>query len=393
MLHWYNPLVWWAAALSGADAELACDEGTILRLGEQERADYGHTLLDMTCRKRSNRLVAATMMTGGKRRMKERITLLVKKPKMATITLIAVSALALVAVGCTFTGSKEEVPVNGEVTPTPTLTLTLTPPAVPTEAAKVTPTIVAESSPEPTVAPMSAMQEQKETEKAVLDIQSKLEDVELTYQDLQKKLHTDLNLSQGEMNDLAAECVILWEDTLDTFWYALEPLLTAEEVETLHKEQQEWLTARDAEVQVLIEEYDGGSITGLVVGMRKAELARKRTYALAEQLIQVMNRITGASWKDYSGHYVNTQETDIIYDELKLELLEDGTYRTEIGIYRLTTLEGTAVAYGDMLWFEDTAVGVKGNIRFFDNEVVFTVTESDFSYLTPGEGFEFIKSE
>ena len=393
MLHWYNPLVWWAAALSGADAELACDEGTILRLGEQERADYGHTLLDMTCRKRSNRLVAATMMTGGKRRMKERITLLVKNPKMATITLIAVSALALVAVGCTFTGSKEEVPVNGEVTPTPTLTLTLTPPAVPTEAAKVTPTIVAESSPEPTVAPMSAMQEQKETEKAVLDIQSKLEDVELTYQELQKKLHTDLNLSQGEMNDLAAECVILWEDTLDTFWYALEPLLTAEEVETLHKEQQEWLTARDAEVQVLIEKYDGGSITGLVVGMRKAELARKRTYALAEQLIQVMNRITGASWKDYSGHYVNTQETDIIYDELKLELLEDGTYRTEIGIYRLTTLEGTAVAYGDMLWFEDTAVGVKGNIRFFDNEVVFTVTESDFSYLTPGEGFEFIKSE
>ena len=392
-IHWYNPLVWWAAVLSGADAELACDEGTILRLGEQERADYGHTLLDMTCRKRSNRLVAATMMTGGKRRMKERITLLVKKPKMATITLILVSALALLAVGCTFTGSKGELTVNEKVIPTPTMAPTLTPAAIPTNTPAIAPTIVLENSAEPTMTPTPAVQEQKETEKAVLDIQSKLEDVELTYQELQKKLHTDLNLSQGEMNDLAAECAILWEDTLDTFWYALEPLLTAEEVETLHKEQQEWLTARDAEVQVLIEEYDGGSITGLVVGMRKAELTRERTYALAEQLMQVANRMAKEEGKDYSGHYVNTQGTDVIYDELKLERLEDGTYRTEIGIYRLTTLEGTALAYGDMLWFEDTVVGVKGNIRFFDNEVVFTVTESDFSYLTPGEGFEFIKSE
>ena len=55
--------------------------------------------------------------------------------------------------------------------------------------------------------------------------------------------------------------------------------------------------------------------------------------------------------------------------------------------------EGTSVVYGDMLWFEDTVVGVKGNIRFSENEVVFTVTESFFSLITPGEGFEFIKSE
>ena len=30
-LHWYNPLVWWAAELSRRDAELACDEATISR--------------------------------------------------------------------------------------------------------------------------------------------------------------------------------------------------------------------------------------------------------------------------------------------------------------------------------------------------------------------------
>lgn len=33
VLHWYNPLVWLAAALSRRDAELACDEATIRRPG------------------------------------------------------------------------------------------------------------------------------------------------------------------------------------------------------------------------------------------------------------------------------------------------------------------------------------------------------------------------
>lgn len=97
--------------------------------------------------------------------------------------------------------------------------------------------------------------------------------------------------------------------------------------------------------------------------------------------------------KDYSGHYVNTQGTDVVYDELKVELSEDGTYRTEIGIYRLTTLEGTAIMHDGMLLFEDTVVGVKGNIQFEKELAVFTVTESNFEYIAPGESFEFTKSE
>lgn len=43
VLHWYNPLVWIAAKVSRADAELACDEGALKRLGESERGDYGRT--------------------------------------------------------------------------------------------------------------------------------------------------------------------------------------------------------------------------------------------------------------------------------------------------------------------------------------------------------------
>ena len=105
VLHWYNPLVWLAAVLSRNDSELACDEGTIKRIGENERADYGRTLIEMTCQKRSTLFVNATTMTGSKKSIKERIVLIAKKPKMAIYTLVAVLVIAAVAVGCTFTGA------------------------------------------------------------------------------------------------------------------------------------------------------------------------------------------------------------------------------------------------------------------------------------------------
>ncbi len=107
-LHWYNPLVWIAAVMSRNDAELACDEATIRRIGEEHRAEYGRTLIQLTCEKRPALFVAATTMTGSGRGIKERIKLIVKKPKTAIYTLIAVVLIVAIAVGCTFTGAKTE---------------------------------------------------------------------------------------------------------------------------------------------------------------------------------------------------------------------------------------------------------------------------------------------
>ena len=105
-LHWYNPLVWLAASVSQRDGELCCDEATVRRLGEGERASYGRTLLTVTCQGRGNPLLTATSMTGSG--IKERIILLAKRPKTALYTLIAVVLIAAVTVSCTFTGAQEE---------------------------------------------------------------------------------------------------------------------------------------------------------------------------------------------------------------------------------------------------------------------------------------------
>lgn len=107
-VHWYNPLVWLAAFLSKRDAELACDESSIIQLGEQERAEYGQTLISMTCSKKTKKLILSTTMTDSGGGLQERIRLIARKPKMAAYTLLAVILIAAIAVGCTFTGGKND---------------------------------------------------------------------------------------------------------------------------------------------------------------------------------------------------------------------------------------------------------------------------------------------
>lgn len=110
VLHWYNPLVWLAAALSRRDAELACDEATIRRLGEAERAAYGRTLIRISCERRPTLLRMATTMNCGKRGLRERIALIAKRPKTAAYALVILILAAIAVTGCTFTGAQAGEP-------------------------------------------------------------------------------------------------------------------------------------------------------------------------------------------------------------------------------------------------------------------------------------------
>jgi hypothetical protein len=107
-LHWFDPLVWWAAFLSRRDGELACDEGALRTLGEGERREYGRALIRMTCERRADPFRAATTMTGSARGLRERIRLIAERPRTALLTLAAVVLIAALALGCTFTGARRE---------------------------------------------------------------------------------------------------------------------------------------------------------------------------------------------------------------------------------------------------------------------------------------------
>ena len=108
ILHWYNPLVWIAAKVSRADAELACDEGALAKLGEDQRGDYGRTLIGLTCPDHGGSMfVTATTMTGSAGSIRERIRLLMKRPRNTVLALTAVVLIGTIIVGCTFAGAPE----------------------------------------------------------------------------------------------------------------------------------------------------------------------------------------------------------------------------------------------------------------------------------------------
>ena len=105
-LHWYNPLVWWAAALSRRDAELSCDEAAIALLGEGQRTDYGRTLIGLSCRGGGRDLLLnATTMTGSKRGLRERIVLIAEKPQTKAAAVFFAAVILIFAAVFTFAGS------------------------------------------------------------------------------------------------------------------------------------------------------------------------------------------------------------------------------------------------------------------------------------------------
>lgn len=109
-VHWWNPLVWLAAGLSRRDGELACDEGALRRLGEDQRAGYGATLLALVTAKPTpgDLFRCATTMAGDKKSLKERITRIAQAPRRwLWAAVAAVLAMALACL-CAFGSAEPE---------------------------------------------------------------------------------------------------------------------------------------------------------------------------------------------------------------------------------------------------------------------------------------------
>lgn len=92
-LHWFNPLVWAAFILMGADMEMSCDECVIRKLGGEIKSAYSLSLVRVAS---GHKILNGSPLAFGEGGMKERIknVLNFKKPSKVIITL----ALVLVAV-------------------------------------------------------------------------------------------------------------------------------------------------------------------------------------------------------------------------------------------------------------------------------------------------------
>ncbi len=96
-----------------------------------------------------------------------------------------------------------------------------------------------------------------------------------------------------------------------------------------------------------------------------------------------------ADHPDLTGVYTDKQGTADVYSELELALQADGTYKVTMGLYRITTLEGTAVWRDGTLHFTSKTPAVEADITVADGGAEVTVTASEQAYISPGDVYAF----
>lgn len=92
-LHWFNPAAWAMLIMAGRDAEIACDEAVLKKIGREKREEYALALL--ACEERRGGVPAAEAFA--KNAVKERIELIMKYKKTTSAAVIATIAV----IGCT----------------------------------------------------------------------------------------------------------------------------------------------------------------------------------------------------------------------------------------------------------------------------------------------------
>ena len=104
-IHWFNPLVWLAFALSSKDMEMSCDEAVMKRTGRDIRADYSSSLLQFATGKRP---ITGAPLAFGEGDTKERIENIMryKKPTITVMVLAVILCLGLTA--CLFSNPQSD---------------------------------------------------------------------------------------------------------------------------------------------------------------------------------------------------------------------------------------------------------------------------------------------
>lgn len=110
ILYWFDPLVWVAAVCSRRDCELACDEGALRRLGEDQRLPYGRTLVAVAAQaaRPGHLLRTATTMSSGARALLERVERIARRPRVTALAAACALTVSLLGACAAFSGAAPE---------------------------------------------------------------------------------------------------------------------------------------------------------------------------------------------------------------------------------------------------------------------------------------------
>ena len=119
------------------------------------------------------------------------------------------------------------------------------------------------------------------------DVVEQLMEMVSIYEDMAERTNDYLMheaMTQLDMNMKSGELYEIWDNLLNDVWSVLQQTLDEEEMAALVVEEREWIAMKEAEIEAVGAEYEGGSIASLMVNMKAANLTEDRVYELLEYL-------------------------------------------------------------------------------------------------------------
>ena len=101
---------------------------------------------------------------------------------------------------------------------------------------------------------------------------------------LEDAIMHDPNLTQADLNEKSQQMYEIWDLTLNEIWGILKRNLSQNDMEALTKEQLDWIARKEQSMKDAGAEFEGGSMYGMAVCQRGAEITKERVYELLEIL-------------------------------------------------------------------------------------------------------------
>jgi len=95
-IHWFNPAIYFISKQINIDCEISCDLAVVKEMDEQAKKGYVETILALLTHNNSKAIPLTTGMTGNKKTLKRRFTMIKKRKNIGKITQILSTVLAVI---------------------------------------------------------------------------------------------------------------------------------------------------------------------------------------------------------------------------------------------------------------------------------------------------------
>ena len=117
-------------------------------------------------------------------------------------------------------------------------------------------------------------------EKTKSEYLQKMKKIDNESEKLDKEYETDEGSTQGGMNIISGKQAKLYDDELNEIYDYLKQNLSKEKAKELEKSEMAWIKEKESNIAEIKKQYEGGSVTPLMVNSEVAKESKERCYYL-----------------------------------------------------------------------------------------------------------------